>query len=87
MANVLRLSQIVTTFGPGAMVDLPTRSVMIGGTNLWDVRDPTVSRIINEPRLQQLLERSMREVGRLPADGKITLRTPPIAASSDSMTA
>jgi hypothetical protein len=86
MANALRLSQIVTTFGPGAMVDLPTRSVMIGGTNLWDVRDPTVSRIINEPRLQQLLERSMREAGRLAANGKITLRTPPIDADTPGFT-
>jgi hypothetical protein len=25
------LSQVVSTFGPGAMVDLPTRSVVIGG--------------------------------------------------------
>jgi len=86
MTNALRLSQLITTFGPGAMVDLPTRSVMIGGTNLWDVRDPTVSRIINEPRLQQLLERSMRGAGRLTADGKITLRTPPIDADTPGFT-
>jgi hypothetical protein len=86
MANVLRLSQLITTFGPGSMVDMPTRSVMIGGTNLWDVRDPTVSRVVNEPRLQQLLERSMRDAGRLPSDGKITLRTPPIDADTPGFT-
>ena len=29
--NAQRLSQVVSTFGPGAMVDLPTRSVIVGG--------------------------------------------------------
>jgi hypothetical protein len=36
--NAQRLSQVVSTFGPGAMVDLPTRSVVIGGLELWDMR-------------------------------------------------
>ena len=27
----LRCSQVVTTFGPGALVDLPTRAVLVGG--------------------------------------------------------
>jgi hypothetical protein len=36
--NVQRQSQLVSTFGPGAMVDLPTRSVVIGGLELWDMR-------------------------------------------------
>ena len=29
---------IVSTFGPGAMVDLPTRSVVVGGLEQWDMR-------------------------------------------------
>jgi uncharacterized protein DUF1998 len=31
----LRQSQVITTFGPGAMVDLPRRSVLIGGLDFW----------------------------------------------------
>ncbi len=31
----IRQSQIVTTFGPGAMVDLPEHSVIIGGLDNW----------------------------------------------------
>lgn len=31
----LRRSQILTTFGPGAMVDLPEHSVLIGGLDYW----------------------------------------------------
>ncbi|MCE9636425.1 MAG: DUF1998 domain-containing protein [Planctomycetes bacterium] len=46
----LRRSQVVTTFGPGAMVDLPDVSVLVGGLNVWhgvDLRVPIV-----EDRLQ-----------------------------------
>lgn len=31
----IRQSQILSTFGPGAMVDLPDASVLIGGLNTW----------------------------------------------------
>ena len=31
----LRQSQLVTTFGPGAMVDLVDRAVVIGGLEHW----------------------------------------------------
>ena len=31
----IRQSQILTTFGPGAMVDLPNNSIIIGGLNHW----------------------------------------------------
>ncbi|MGB9631715.1 MAG: DrmB family protein [Chloroflexaceae bacterium] len=46
----LRPSQIITTFGPGAVVDLPEESVMITGIDLWP-QGP----IIQETRLQQAL--------------------------------
>ena len=51
----LRLSQVITTFGPGAMVDLPTRSVIIGGLERWDMRDGAW-KPISEPRASQLLQ-------------------------------
>lgn len=47
----LRPSQIITTFGPGAVVDLPDESVMIAGIDLWPPGP-----IIQETRLQQALE-------------------------------
>ena len=31
----IRQSQIITTFGPGAMVDLPKQSVLVGGLDHW----------------------------------------------------
>ena len=31
----IRLSQIITTYGPGAMVDLPDHAVLIGGLDHW----------------------------------------------------
>lgn len=31
----IRQSQIVTTFGPGSMVDLPDHSVIVGGLDFW----------------------------------------------------
>ena len=31
----LRQSQVLTTFGPGSMVDLPNRSVVISGLTYW----------------------------------------------------
>ncbi|HEY9695838.1 MAG TPA: DUF1998 domain-containing protein [Trichocoleus sp.] len=31
----IRQSQVISTFGPGAMVDLPKHSVLIGGLNHW----------------------------------------------------
>jgi len=31
----LRQSQVITTFGPGSMVDLPKHSVLIGGLEFW----------------------------------------------------
>ena len=48
--NAQRLSQLVSTFGPGAMIDLPTRSVVVGGLDLWDMRGDAFT-TIPEPRL------------------------------------
>ena len=31
----IRRSQVITTFGPGAMVDLPNHSVLIAGLDYW----------------------------------------------------
>ena len=76
--TVQRRSQLITTFGPGAMVDLPTRSVLIGGLDRW--RMPTDSYDeIDEPALARLLERWLRDHGRLEQGETIRLLTPPIS--------
>lgn len=46
----IRLSQVVTSYGPGSMVDLPERSVIVSGLDHW--RFPTGERTrVSEPRL------------------------------------
>ena len=75
--NAQRLSQVVSTFGPGAMVDLPTRSVVIGGLELWDMRGGTF-KTIPEPRLTMRLEQLLKSQGRLADTKNLSLRTPPV---------
>lgn len=50
----LRQSQIITTFGPGALIDLPKHSVIVGGLEFW----PKTSDLdeIVEIRLSQKLQ-------------------------------
>ena len=52
MLGDLRASQIITTFGPGAVVDLPTLSVVIAGTDVWPVDN---RHAIDEPRLRAMM--------------------------------
>ena len=47
----LRQSQIITTFGPGAMLELPDYSVLVGGLEHWSPGGDE----IDEPRLVQKL--------------------------------
>ena len=79
MADVLRLSQIVGLFGPGAMVDLPDRSVVVGGLDRWSWH-PNPIKVIEEPRLSNLLEARLRDANdRRIAHGKpLQLREPPV---------
>ena len=50
----IRPSQLVTTFGPGSIVDLPHDSVMIMGLEWWP-KDPTRYETIHDERLQAWL--------------------------------
>jgi hypothetical protein len=50
--NILRQSQVVTTFGPGSLVDLPKQSIIIGGLDDWKMSG---RRRIREPRLEAKL--------------------------------
>jgi len=64
----IRQSQLITTFGPGSMVDLPNHSVLIAGLDNWTAGGETIS----EPRLS----RKLAAVLGVPSVG---LKTPPPA--------
>lgn len=64
----IRQSQLVTTFGPGSMVDLPKHSVLVSGLEFWTKGGETIS----EPRLS-------RKLAALLNVPSIELRTPPPA--------
>lgn len=49
----VRPSQVITTFGPGAIVDLQTLSVIVAGIDGWRLDENLV---IHEPRLQRALK-------------------------------
>ena len=49
----VRPSQLITTFGPGAIVDLQTLSVIVAGIDRWPTDDDLA---IYEPRLQRALQ-------------------------------
>ena len=69
----MRQSQIVTTFGPGSMVDLPNHSVLIGGLDFWSFGgDP-----VPEPRLA-------RKVASVLGVPSVEMRTPPPASDDPS---
>lgn len=71
ITNKLRSSQVITTFGPGAMVDLPDASVIIGGLDTWKY-DASQLPVVEEPRLLDKLRRLLRVT-------TLTLRKPPPA--------
>lgn len=48
----VRPSQVITTFGPGAIVDLQTLSVIVAGIDRWATDEDLA---IHEPRLQRAL--------------------------------
>jgi hypothetical protein len=81
--NAQRLSQLISTFGPGAMIDLPTRSVVVGGLEQWDMKGDAFT-TIPEPRLAMRLEQLLKEQGRLDPAARLSLRTPPVSADRNS---
>src|SRR5688500_1550135 len=50
----IRRGQVITTYGPGALIDLPNHSAIVGGLETWpktvDLEE------ISEPRLSQKLQ-------------------------------
>ena len=63
----IRQSQVVSTYGPGSLVDLPDEAVLVAGLEHWNGEKP----LVQEPRLLE----SLRERLRLP---QLELRAPPV---------
>jgi hypothetical protein len=82
--NAQRLSQLISTFGPGAMIDLPTRSVVVGGLEQWDMKGGAFT-TIPEPRLTARLEELLKDQGRLDQAARLSLRTPPVSVDRNSV--
>ena len=76
--NTIRMSQLVGTFGPGAMLDLPDRSVLVLGLDHWEMQGKGAFQRIEEPRLQRLLHLRLKDDDRIVGDKPLDLRTPPI---------
>jgi hypothetical protein len=72
----LRRSQLVTTFGPGCMIDLPENSVIVAGLDHWRY-DTSRIPVIEEPRLVEKLRAFLDR-------DTVTLRTPPPAPEHPS---
>jgi MrfA Zn-binding domain len=64
----LRQSQVLTTFGPGSMVDLPNHAVLIGGLDHWQFAE-------RKRVFEERLEGRLRELLSL---DELTLYEPPV---------
>lgn len=79
MSRIIQsVSQLLTSFGPGAMMDLPTRSVIVAGLEHWDKYKSKFKRI-EEPRLAALLQTQLVRNQRWEPGKPVTFLTPPIA--------
>lgn len=71
----LNRGQVITTYGPGAMVDLPEEAVLISGLNHWKM-----GKQISEPRLVNHIRKHMNMT-------QLVLREPPLDDDNEEMTA
>ncbi|SEC34105.1 DUF1998 domain-containing protein [Terriglobus roseus] len=69
----LRQGQLISTYGPGAMTDLPDHSVLISGLDFWEGRGEP----IHEPRLSAKIKKLLEIT-------EVELLTPPAAGDADS---
>jgi hypothetical protein len=75
----LRASQVITTYGPGAMVDLPDDAVLIAGLETWRYHRSKPIPTISEPRLISKLESLLGVTD-------LSLRKPPPAVEEKGFT-
>lgn len=72
----LRRSQVVSTFGPGAMVDLVHDAVLIGGLDFWGFKG--TENQVDEPRLLEAVQWYFQE-RKWPLSREAPFRKPPSA--------
>ena len=62
--GTVRRSQAVTTYGPGAMMDLVKQAVLVGGLDFWGWEKSAGRPVIVEPRLRDALAARFEAAGR-----------------------
>ena len=72
----IRQSQVVTTFGPGALLDLPNHSVIVGGLDYWSPGGEEISEPRLVAKLQALLQAPALKLYAPPPDNQDPV-TPP----------
>ena len=70
----IRQSQVVTTFGPGSMLDLVDDAVLVGGLDFW--RMPNDGERVDEPRLLEAIEHFFHH-RKWPLNKEAPFRKPP----------
>ncbi len=71
----IRRSQLLTTAGPGALVDLVEHAAVVGGLDYWHYRHDNEG-FFSEPRLQAKAFRMLKATGNWP-HSHVNLRLPP----------
>ncbi len=77
----IRQSQMVTTFGPGAMVDLVDQAVLVGGLDFWD-HDKKAALLVKEPRLREVIAEKLLKLER-PLSATEPFLRPPAADEAE----
>lgn len=78
--GAIRRSQVVTTFGPGAMIDLVDQAVIVGGLDFWNYSGAPA--VLQEERLRESLAQRFKDAGRrLSVDNPF--RQPPVGDDKD----
>ncbi len=77
----VRQSQLVTTFGPGSMIDLIDQAVLVSGLDYWGYDKRHGRRVIHEPRLREALSERFRDLGHELANEAFL--APPVAAQDE----
>ncbi|RKG85142.1 DUF1998 domain-containing protein [Corallococcus sp. CA049B] len=72
----IRQSQVVSTFGPGSMLDLVDDAVLVGGLDFWRLKGS--GEVVNEPRLLEIVEPLFLQ-NKWPLSKEAPFRKPPAA--------
>jgi hypothetical protein len=73
----VRQSQVVTTFGPGSMVDLLKDAALVGGLDFWSYDRAFAIPHIQEPRLRDKIAERFQKLGR-ELSPEFPFRAPPV---------